>query len=165
MRKTILSSILLLVSAIALAKGTVEFVGKATPNFMEFEGTGGELVGDAKPDKENKLAGTFTVDLKKFTTGNEQRDGHMKSYLETDKFPEAVFTLDPVLFSAGTHKAFTGTLKLHGVEKKVSGSVDFESSKATAQFKVDVTAFGIIVPTYKFLTVGKDIDIKVTLSI
>lgn len=166
MRNSILSSILLFISAVALAKGTVEFVGKATPNFFEFEGTGGEVTGEAKPDKENKISGVFTVDLRKMTTGNGTRDGHMKDkYLEVQKFPEATFTLDPVLFSAGTHKAFTGSLKLHGVEKKISGTVDFESSKATAQFKVDVTAFGIAVPTYTTLTVGKEIDIKVTLTL
>jgi len=166
MIKSIISLFFLTLSAPVLCQGTAEFLAKATPGFLEIEGKGAEVIGKAVVGKDTMISGTFKVDLRKLSTGIDLRDEHMRdNYLDVKQFPEAVFVLDPVLFAAGTHKKFSGTLTLHGVKKKISGIVDFEPTKANAQFEIDLTAFGIKVPTYKILTVGKEVEIKVGIPI
>lgn len=157
---------LLSTSATATIKGTTEFLAKASPGFLEIEGKGAHVDGSkASIDKNNMLSGTFVVALAEFKTGIAQRDSHMMGYLEAIKYPTAEFQLNPISAVGGIKKAFTGTLTLHGVTKPVSGTVDLSSTKADAKFSIDVTQFGIKVPTYKLLTVGKDVDVTVSLEL
>jgi polyisoprenoid-binding protein YceI len=146
--------------------GTSEFTAKASPGFLEIEGKGAHVDGSkASIDKNNMLSGTFVVALAEFKTGIAQRDSHMFGYLETVKYPTAEFQLNPISAVGGIKKAFTGNLTLHGVTKPVSGTVDLSSTRAEAKFSIDVTQFGIKVPTYKLLTVGKDVDVTVLLEL
>lgn len=145
-------------------KGTVSFHAEATPNFLEIDSSGiveGELV------KEGSfVSGTFRVKLDQFKTGMSQRDKHMREkYLQTSIYPEAVFTLDKMLGAAGTRKGFTGILDLHGVKKKIEGTVVFDASKAETEFSIDITKYGIAVPEYSGLTVGKNVTIKVQIPL
>jgi polyisoprenoid-binding protein YceI len=156
----------LLVLNMAAIKGAAEFVAKANPGFLEIEGKGGVVTSDDYSQKDNKISGTFKVKADTFDTGLENRNEHMRAkYLEIPKYPDIIFKLDPVLMAAGTTKAFTGSLNLHGQSRKINGTVAFTSSNAIASFTVDVTNFGIEVPTYKLLTVGKNVDIKVTIPL
>lgn len=151
---------------VAAIKGTAEFVAKANPGFLEIQGTGAPVESDDFKNTDNKISGTFKVRAGAFDTGIDGRNEHMRDkYLETGKYPDIIFKLDPVLVAAGTNKAFTGKLTLHGVEQKIAGTVVFTSTNAVASFSVDVTSFGIGVPTYKLLTVGKNVDIKVTIPL
>lgn len=149
----------------AVIKGSVEFTAKANPGFLEIQGTGGETTSNDFQIKDHKISGTFVAKAAQFDTGLETRNGHMREYLETGKYPDIIFKLEPVLWAAGTRKSFHGHLTLHGRTKKVSGLVEFTESKAIASFSVNVTDYGIAVPTYKLLTVGKDVDIKVTIPL
>lgn len=158
---TVLSS-----QANAAIKGTAEFIAKANPGFLEIEGKGGKVDGSkASVDKNNMISGVFSLAVADFTTGIDQRDHHLREYLEATKYPSIEFQLDPISAAGGTKKAFSGKLTLHGVTKPVSGLVDLTVTKANAKFSIDVTQFGIKIPTYKLLTVGKDVDISVTIDL
>lgn len=162
----ILMTLMLALSQLSMIKGTVDFVAKANPGFLQIEGTGGIVDGlKAKIDKDGILSGTFLMNLKDLKTGIEQRDGHMQGYLESDKFPVAAFKLNPIQVAGGSRKAFTGALTLHGVTRPVNGLVQLSSTSAIAKFSVDVSEYGINVPTYKLLTVGKDVEVQVTLTL
>jgi polyisoprenoid-binding protein YceI len=151
---------------IAAIKGTTEFIAKANPGFLEIQGIGANVISEDFQMKDSRISGTFTVKASEFDTGLETRNQHMREkYLEVPKFPDIIFKLDPVMWAAGTRKAFQGNLTLHGKTKKVAGIVEFTSTKAIASFSVDVTDFGIAVPTYKLLTVGKNVDVKVTIPL
>jgi polyisoprenoid-binding protein YceI len=167
MKRSVIFFIVIAATQLAMIKGTAEFLAKANPGFLEIEGKGGIVEStDAKIGKDGVVSGTFTVQLKDLKTGIEQRDGHMhQDYLESEKYPTAIFKLDPVSMNGGTRKAFKGALTLHGVMREVQGSVEFSSTKAVARFSVDVTKYGIKVPAYKLLTVGKEVDVSVTLDL
>lgn len=151
---------------VSAIKATSDFIAKATPGFLEIEGKGGKVDATKATIMNNKIAGTFTIPIGQLKTGIEERDGHMLGYLEEKKFPEASFRLDPIEIAKDSKKEFTGYFTLHGVVKEVKGEVEFKGDKiAVAKFQVDVTAYGIKVPTYKLLTVGKIVDIKVSLEI
>jgi len=157
---------ILLILNMAAIKGAAEFVANANPGFLEINGKGGVVSSDDFSQAGGKISGTFKVKGESFDTGMDTRNEHMRTkYLEVEKYPDIIFKLDPVLIAAGTSKAFTGMLDLHGKKGKVSGIVTFTSANAVASFSVDVTSFGIAVPTYKLLTVAKNVDIKVTIPL
>jgi polyisoprenoid-binding protein YceI len=71
--------------------------------------------------------GEVHVDLASLKTGMELRDRHMReNHLETDKFPEAAFTISTIAFPNGglpdgqrTSVMVKGKLLLHGVERDI----------------------------------------------
>jgi polyisoprenoid-binding protein YceI len=93
-------------------------------------GTTSQIRGEIKVDPEDILKGTsarFEVDLANIKTGIETRDQHMREqYLETDKYPKIIFTLDRILKASEKKLAdqksvdvvAEGTFDLHGVQKK-----------------------------------------------
>ena len=88
---------------------------------MEFDVTKCTVTGELKEDK-GKLSGKFEVDLRSLDTGLDLRNEHMRDkYLETDKFPNAVFELDPLEIGS---KTFTGLMTLHGRSKKITGGFE-----------------------------------------
>jgi polyisoprenoid-binding protein YceI len=77
----------------------------------------------------SKTAGTANVDLTKLSSGNGQRDNHIKGndYLQVEKFPEAKFTVKsfdklPTAWQEGVKVPFTmtGTLDVKGISKEVT---------------------------------------------
>lgn len=155
--QALLMVLLFVASSLAAAQGKVTFKGEATPEFLEIDGKGGVVNGSLKRDGA-KISGVFTVQLKDFTTGIELRDQHMREkYLEVDKYAEAKLVLNPVA-ATGT-QTFSGLLTLHGVTRKVTGKAEFKGGQAVASFQIDLTEFGIAVPTYKLLTVGRIISV------
>jgi polyisoprenoid-binding protein YceI len=165
MVKDVVMILLLSLNLGAAISGTAEFIARANPGFLEIEGKGGIINSPDFEHKDGKISGTFTVKSTDFDTGMDTRNEHMQGYLNSKKYPDIIFKLDPVLFAAGTRKAFTGKLTLNGKTKKVAGTVAFNDKNAIASFTVNVTDFGIEVPTYKLLTVGKDVDIKATIPL
>lgn len=67
----------------------------------------------------------FTGDVNSISTGNEQRDGHLKSadFFEAEKFPEFVFK-STSLSAKGDDYELTGNLTLRGVTKPVTLAVE-----------------------------------------
>lgn len=66
----------------------------------------------------------FTADLNSINTGNEQRDGHLKSpeFFDTEKFPTLQF--ESTHYNAGEGK-ITGNLTIRDVTKVVTLDAEF----------------------------------------
>ena len=67
-----------------------------------------------------------TVDLSSLSTGDEQRDGHLKSpdFFEIEKYPTMTFKSTEVRKTGTTEFAVVGELNLHGVTRNVSFAVE-----------------------------------------
>ncbi len=96
-------------------------------------------------DIKNSINGKFEVDLTSLKTGIDMRDGHMRdNYLETDKFPKAVFELSSVKETNSTtledqkpvELTVDGNFTLHGVTKPMTIALTityFAESESTKQ--------------------------------
>ena len=165
--KFLLPLILISTTAAATIKGSASFLAKASNEFLEIEGS--ELALDTSKAKVTAgvISGIFSAKVSDMKTGIEMRDGHLRKYLEAEKFPLIELALDPVTVGGGTKKTFSGKLTIHGVTKPVTGIVEFDSNNATARFTIpDITQYGVKgVPTYKNFTIGKSIDVVAKINI
>jgi polyisoprenoid-binding protein YceI len=78
---------------------------------------------------EDRLASSVnaSIDLASVTTGDEQRDGHLKSadFFEVEKYPTMTFT-STALADKGDHYIMAGDLTVKGVTKPVELDLEFE---------------------------------------
>jgi len=77
---------------------------------------------------------SFKADAASITTGNEQRDGHLKSadFLDVENFPTVDFTSTAVAQTGDNTFTLTGDLTIHGVTKPVT--VEFEANGVAEAF-------------------------------
>ncbi len=155
-----------------------EAVGK--PSFIKIRGEAKEAT-SSKSEAEidgAKVKGSFKFSLKELKTGIDMRDNHMKEkYLQVEKFPDAELKLTTVQLPTGWSVAkpeskdvpFEGTLKLHGVEKPIKGSIDLSKSDSkivgAAKFEVKISEFGIDIPKYMGVTVADVVKVDVTVDL
>lgn len=68
----------------------------------------------------------FSGQVDSISTGNEQRDGHLKSadFFDAAKFPEFIFKSSSVKDNGGSEYTVEGELTLHGVSKAVKLNVE-----------------------------------------
>lgn len=94
-------------------------VSKVRGKFENFSGT-------ITIDENGNPAVTAEIDVKSITTGNEQRDGHIKSadFFEVEKYPAATFTSTSVK-PDGDDYLLEGDFTLHGVTKPVTLKLEF----------------------------------------
>jgi polyisoprenoid-binding protein YceI len=73
-----------------------------------------------------------TIPIATVNTGDDQRDGHLKSgdFFDAEKFPEMSFKSTQVKSTAPGELAVTGDLTLHGVTKSVTFAVEGPSEPA-----------------------------------
>ncbi|KGN34668.1 polyisoprenoid-binding protein [Knoellia sinensis KCTC 19936] len=97
-------------------------VTKVRGNFDEFEGTARV---DATTPANSKVE--VTIQAASVTTGNEQRDGHLKTpdFFDIENHPTITFVSTNVA-RAGSEWAVTGDLTINGVTKPVT--IDFEET-------------------------------------
>jgi len=93
-------------------------------------GSFGQVTADLElndPNDPTTGSGTVTVNTASITTGQEQRDGHLKSadFLDVEKYPEIVFKLKSVAPDGDQFKV-TGDLTIKGVTKEIT--LDYEHS-------------------------------------
>ena len=97
-----------------------------------------------------------TVDVSTISTGEPQRDGHLKSadFFEAEKYPTMTFKSTKVVQKGEGEYAVTGDLTIHGVTKPVTFSVEGPSAPGkdpwgntriglTATAKVNRKDFGL----------------------
>lgn len=151
-------------------------------------GTTNQVTGFIKVDPENILdhpEGRFVIDLASLNSGIALRDKDMREkFLQTDQFPNAVFTLTRV-FSASSKKLedgkpvvirAEGTVEIHGVKRTIPVTVKctyFRESAQTkakmpgdlvvvnANFDTKLSEFNIERPQMVFLKVSDDVTIGV----
>lgn len=137
-----------------------------------FEAKTTALTGSLRPTEPAE--GQFVVDLDTLDTGIGLRTNHLRrTYLETDKgaeYAHAVLSrirLDGVSTETLTGRgAFSGMLRLHGVEKPVSGQVELQRSgssvRVRAVFPVVLAQFDIQKPQYLGVGVKDEVVVHAT---
>jgi polyisoprenoid-binding protein YceI len=72
-------------------------------------------------------AGAFTVRAASLSTGNEQRDGHLRSgdFFDAETHPEITFVSTAVTPKQGNDYAVTGDLTIRGTTRPVAFDVEF----------------------------------------
>ena len=68
----------------------------------------------------------FSAKVDSITTGNEQRDNHLKSadFFDAEKYPELVFEAQGLVKKGENDYEAEGTLTLHGVAKKLKLTIE-----------------------------------------
>jgi polyisoprenoid-binding protein YceI len=97
-------------------------VSTVTGLFSQFDGQL-EMVGDDFDD--SKI--TFSADISSISTGNEQRDGHLKSadFFDAEQFPKLTFTSTQFKQTGDDTYDLIGDLTLHGVTKSVKLKAEY----------------------------------------
>ncbi len=148
-------------TTMSIESGKVEFLAVGRPSFLKVKGEGAvpsgqmTVVGD-------KATGEFKIDLATFKTGMEKRDEHMKETLEVAKFPVAIVRFKDIALTNGAAKGtIPAELELHGQKKPVSLEAEFKDGKATGKFKIKLSEFGIVPPSFAGITIKDEIDITI----
>jgi polyisoprenoid-binding protein YceI len=109
-------------------------------NFGKFE----TKITTSKEDFSDAVV-ELTADVNTINTGNEMRDGHLKSadFFETEKFPTLTFKSTSFKLVKGKNYKIEGDLTMHGVTKKVTldalhygNAENPQNKKVVAGFKV-----------------------------
>ncbi len=161
------------IKSVAPNHGKVEFQAIGKPSMLKIKGLATGAVADLKV-VDQKISGTITFDLNNLKTGIEMRDEHMKDkYLQVKEKDYATTVLTfkefqiPLGWSAVDAKVgswtFQATLRLHGVEKVITGTYAIGSNKldTVAQFDVKLSDYGIDIPTYLGVKVADVVNITV----
>jgi polyisoprenoid-binding protein YceI len=135
------------------------------PAGLTIEGTTPDL--KAAEDGGNLV---IVVPLSNLTTGISLRDQHMRDkYLEVAKYPDTTLTVARAALKipAGAEHVegdAPGTLQLHGQTRPVSvhylAARDGDAFAASGRFRVNMTDFGVNVPSYLGVTVKPDVDVS-----
>ena len=155
----------------SITEGQINFDAVGNPKKLLIHGKTEQMTGQLVLEKKIITAQT-AIDLSSFTTGMALRDQHMKNkYLEVEKFKEATLKINPIsVLSESTpfklsNVKFDGMLKLHGVEKPISGTASIDSTNGMmavdASFSVNTEDYKISTPSFAGLTVANNVDIKV----
>jgi polyisoprenoid-binding protein YceI len=117
-----------------------------------------------------KARGEFVVDVTSGESGNGSRDHHMhKDILESERYPEAVFTADRIdgsLAAQGASQlAVHGSLKVHGAEHEMTLRTEVQAQGdsliATTHFIIPYVKWGMKNPSTFLLKVGDQVEIDV----
>lgn len=97
-------------------------VSTVTGLFNQYEGTL-EMAGD---DFEDATI-SFSADVESISTGNAQRDGHLKSaeFFDVEQFPKITFKSTSMKRTGDDTYELIGDLTLHGVTKSVKLKVEY----------------------------------------
>lgn len=158
-------------SPLKVLSGSASFIATGKPGFLKINGTGPEIKGNL--DKgEKSITGDLSVPMEKFVTGIDLRDEHMKEkYFEVKKYPESTLKITSFDLDASgqaKEKPFKGVLKLHGIEKEVSGTAslsnDGTKQNIEASFPITLSDFKIDVPTYAGVKVADTVQVQAKLQ-
>ncbi|MBC7420393.1 MAG: YceI family protein [Bdellovibrio sp.] len=153
--------------------GKIEFQAIGRPSMLKIKGEGTGATADLSV-VDQKISGDIKFDLNLLYTGIALRDEHMKEkYLQVKEkdFGTAVLSFKqfqiPLGWSAQDPKVgswtFQATLRLHGVEKVITGSYAIGSKKmdTVAKFDIKLTDYAIDIPTYLGVKVADVVNVTV----
>jgi len=97
-------------------------ISTVSGKFTSFEG---KLDGEPEDLKNAKIS--FTADADSIHTGNEQRDGHLKSadFFDAANHPKLTFTSTKIVQKDGSEYKVTGDLTIKDVTKPVTLNLEF----------------------------------------
>ena len=99
------------------------------------------------PASGQASAANLSVDVASVSTGNERRDGHLKSadFFAADTFPKITFVSTAIQKVAGSKYKITGNLTMRGVTKPVTLDAELGGARQTADgWVAGVTMTGTI---------------------
>lgn len=115
-----------------------------------------EISGLVHRHEDRFEARSVELKLASLKSGIAMRDRHMvKSYLDTGRHPKAI-----VKDAKGTGGAFTGTLILKAVARKIQGTYEFDGERIIAKFVIKPSDFSIALAAY--LGMGVEDEVRVT---
>jgi polyisoprenoid-binding protein YceI len=155
------------------ATGSVEFVAIGSPASLRIHGVGAPPKG-TMTITDRAVSGACTFDLASIDTGIALRNKHMREkYLETAKYPKAVFTIVKMIlpddlsnqsFSAEKVQ-YSAKLKLHGVERAFEGTANVTREenglKVETEFELKLADFDIKTPSFMDITVSETVEVTV----
>jgi polyisoprenoid-binding protein YceI len=144
-----------------------------------FSGLKGTILWDAEKPADSSIEAE--IDASTITTGEPQRDGHLKSpdFLEVEKYPKITFRSKEVQRTGDDELSVRGDLTIHGATKEVVLKVEGPTAEgkdpwgnarigAGAATKIKRSAFGLTwnaaLETGGFL-VGDELKIEVDVSL
>lgn len=97
-------------------------ISTVSGKFTSFEG---QLEGDPQDLKNAKIS--FSAEVESINTGNEQRDGHLKSadFFDAANYPKLTFVSTSIVNKDGAEYKVTGDLTIRGVTKPITLTVEF----------------------------------------
>ena len=120
-----------------------------------------------------KASGQITVEVRSGNTGEATRDRQMHAnVLESDRFPEAVFSPDHVkgrvASKSESEVEVHGVLRIHGRDHEITVPVRVQMQAglltARAKFTVPYVSWGMKDPSTFVLQVDKSVNVDVTLE-
>ena len=123
-----------------------------------FKATTQDVKGNATLTGNKITAENIVVNLKSLKTGIAVRDSHTQKHLETTQFPEAI-----LVKAEGTDGKGTGVLRIHGVEKPVSGTYKINGNELEAEFKINLPDYKIT--NIKYMGVGVKDEVTVSVKV
>ena len=157
-------------------ESSVEFLALARPGALKIKGKSKEdsALNCKLELNKSSLSGPCTFKLDSLNSGIDLRDKHMKEkYLETGKFPTSELHLTKLILPgnfSGEDIPFEGKLKLHGVEKPVSGKVKANGNgtgkelKLAFSYKISTADFKIETPNFMGVTMANEVEVSVNLE-
>jgi len=138
-----------------------------------------ETDGDKEDDFTNASI-HYTADVSSIDTGNEQRDGHLRTndFFSPDQFPKISFASTGMKKKEGNKFLLTGDLTIRDVTKPISLDVEFEGKMVdpwgntkygfTINGKINRKEFGLswdVVTEAGGILVGEEIKIHASVQI
>jgi len=104
-------------------------ISTVSGKFTSFEG---KLEGNPTEFKKAKIS--FSADIESITTGNEQRDGHLKSadFFDAANHPKLSFVSSSITNKDENEFKVTGDLSIRGVTKPVTLNVEFGGTQVNS---------------------------------
>lgn len=118
-------------------------ITNVTGSFQNFSAT---MTADSEDFSDAAIS--FEAVIASISTGNEQRDTHLKSeeFFDATNFPTLRFVSSSLTKKAGSNYALTGNLTLKGITKEVTLDVEFGGTMTDfyGQFKAGFEISGTI---------------------
>lgn len=97
-------------------------ISTVSGKFNSFEG---KLEGDPADLTNTQIS--FTADIDSISTGNEQRDGHLKSadFFDAANHPKLIFKSTAIVPKSGSEYKVTGNMTIKNTTKPLTLNVDF----------------------------------------
>lgn len=146
--------------------GEAKFDAIGNPGLLTISGEKGDITGKYQRT-DGKLSGSFDLLLNTLQTGMDLRDKHMREkYLETGKYPKTTLTVENVVLPKEGYFKFAGKLLLHGKTNAVAGDCLLKDSvKFECKFQILLSDYGIAIPEWKGVTIGKDVALTINLNL